>query len=535
MERFSALSAESLDAYRVLMSSVRALGFPQNGAGTRADSLVDVAAPSAGTIAFPVADAVDSVGEAVRGRVDAALDALTSVARVEAQVAALKVRLLQDITDATDVLLAPEASPQDRAVSQMSMVAEVACALTVSETVAGTLILESRQLSTELPFTLRSLQLGEISWAHARILCNEVQGLERGTAAGLEAHFLDPDAMNPARGCPPGELVPARFRAKVKAWRERHHPASITIRHVKGVADRRLEFTPDRDGMAWLSAYLPADKASAIWNRATQAGRALQNPKEPRTLTQLRADTATTWLLGGTDNNGNNTSKNNTIEDGAGEGFTSPRAQIQAQVLVTVPVLSLMGVTEEPAVLDGYGPIPPAMARELVAEGAETFHRVLIDPVNGAPLEIGRSSYRVPKAMRQWLRMRDGKCPFPGCNNSSLDNDADHILSWASGGTTGISNLGQPCKKHHRLKHSSTWQPTIATKHEPPGWISPHGKNYPSETQNWETPWLPPDWADELADVALEQHAQNWEHAQLREQEKRSKQWELALASLLTR
>ncbi|MDQ5861497.1 MAG: HNH endonuclease, partial [Actinomycetota bacterium] len=64
---------------------------------------------------------------------------------------------------------------------------------------------------------------------------------------------------------------------------------------------------------------------------------------------------------------------------------------------------------------------------------------------DGAPLEVGRTSYRIPKAMRQWLRLRDGKCPFPGCSNHSLDNDADHLLSWAHGGTTGISNLGQPC------------------------------------------------------------------------------------------
>ena len=39
--------------------------------------------------------------------------------------------------------------------------------------------------------------------------------------------------------------------------------------------------------------------------------------------------------------------------------------------------------------LDGYGPIPPSMARRLVADGADSFHRVLVDPRDGAPLEIG--------------------------------------------------------------------------------------------------------------------------------------------------
>ncbi len=132
------------------------------------------------------------------------------------------------------------------------------------------------------------------------------------------------------------------------------------------------------------------------------------------------------------------------------------------------------------------------MARRLVAEGADSFYRVLVDPRDGAPLEIGRSSYRVPKAVQQWLRLRDGKCPFPGCNNTSLDNDADHLLAWADGGTTGISNLGQPCRKHHRLKNSSAWTPAGASKDAPPGWTSPSGRHYPSEQQDWEPPHWPP-------------------------------------------
>jgi hypothetical protein len=93
--------------------------------------------------------------------------------------------------------------------------------------------------------------------------------------------------------------------------------------------------------------------------------------------------------------------------------------------------------------------------------------------------------------MRQWLRLRDGKCHFPGCSNQSLDNDADHLLAWHHGGTTGISNLGQPCRKHHRLKHTTTWNPTEATKNEPPGWTSPTGRHYQSEHPDWEPPVWP--------------------------------------------
>jgi hypothetical protein len=166
----------------------------------------------------------------------------------------------------------------------------------------------------------------------------------------------------------------------------------------------------------------------------------------------------------------------------------------KAQVLITVPVFSLLGLSGEPATLDGYGPIPPSMARRLVADGATSFLRVLTDPRDGAPLEIGRTSYRLTKPMRQWLRLRDAKCTFPNCNNPSLDNDADHILAWADGGGTGVTNLGQPCPKHHRLKHTTQWRPVGATKDTPPGWISPKGRSYPAEHQDWEPPTWPEDF-----------------------------------------
>ncbi|BCW67252.1 hypothetical protein NicSoilB4_20150 [Arthrobacter sp. NicSoilB4] len=371
-------------------------------------------------------------------------------------------------------------------------------------------------MTAALPLTLGALQAGTLSWQHARIMVDETAVLDPASAAALEAHFLDPDAPGPARGCPAGELVPSRFRAKARTWRERHHPVSIEIRHARCAADRRVEFVPDRDGMAWLNAYLPADTAAGIWERTTTAARTLQGPDEARTLTQLRADIAATLLLTG---NGTASAGPGTPDGiagglaGGGTGMVGLVGDVpvpRAQVLITVPVMSLLGASDEPAMLDGYGPIPPSMARRLIAGGADSFHRVLTDPRDGAPLEIGRTSYRPTKVQRQWLRLRDGKCPFPGCNNHSLDNEADHLLAWADGGTTGIANLGQPCRKHHRLKHGSAWTPAGATMNDPPGWVSPSGRHYRSEHQDWE----PPHWPDHLlpADARRGQGADPGQH-----------------------
>ncbi|WP_348994476.1 DUF222 domain-containing protein [Pseudarthrobacter sp. AL20] len=250
----------------------------------------------------------------------------------------------------------------------------------------------------------------------------ETTGLRPAAGAALEARFFHPE--EPARGAAPGDLVPARFRRKVRAWRERHHPEPLEIRRAKSTTDRRVENSPDRDGMAWISLYLPGDTACAIWNRTTALARGLQGPREARNLAQLRADIAAGLLLG-------------SANQDAGE-VPSPKADI----LVTVPVFSLLGLNEEPAEVDGLGPVPPSVARKLVANGANSFYRVLIDPRDGAPLEIGRTSYQLPETLKRWLKVRDGACTFPGCSNT-LDNDVDHLTAWQHGGTTGISNLGQ--------------------------------------------------------------------------------------------
>ncbi|OAE00738.1 HNH endonuclease signature motif containing protein [Arthrobacter sp. OY3WO11] len=445
---------------------------------------------------------------------DGALDVLAGLARAEAKLAALKAQAVEVFAAATSLLNGPPSSPHEATAQDRSLVAEVGCALVIGDRAAGALLAESHAMTTSLPRTLAALQGGSISWAHARGMADEAATLDPAGAAALEAHFLDPDKPRPATAATIGEMPPHRFKAKARTWRERHHPESIEKRHAKGLADRRVEYRPDQDGMAWLSAYLPADQAMAGWNRLNALARAAQGPHEPRTLTQIRADHFAQAILtsgtsrgngdssslrgGGSAGNGDSDWVGNGYgvgagnRDGAGAGTAAgPSSSIRAQVLVTVPVFALMGLTDEPAMLDGYGPIPPSMARDLVASGADSFHRVLVDPRDGAPLEIGRTSYRVTKAMRNWLRMRDGTCPFPGCSNSSLDNEADHLLAWQHGGTTGISNLGQPCPRHHKLRHTTGWTPTQATHNEPPGWTSPSGRHYKSEHQDWEPPHWP--------------------------------------------
>ncbi|QDG90381.1 HNH endonuclease signature motif containing protein [Pseudarthrobacter sp. NIBRBAC000502770] len=447
-----------------------------------------------------------SVGAGVdvlQRRYEIRLERLEVASRLEAQLAGVKAQDAADAVGFQEAMTPPDASVQDRTYAQMSVVEEIAGVLTISSAGAGALVEQSRRICS-LPLVMNALAAGVMSWQHARVVADETEGLTPEGALKLVAHFFDPDAPDPARGAAPGELVPSRFRAKIRGWRERHHPESIQKRHAKGVADRRMEYTPDRDGMAWVSLYLPGDTACAIWNRTTATARGLQGTNEPRTLTQLRPDIAASLLLGA----------------GTGTGLAeipTPRAD----VLVTVPVFALLGLTDEPAVLDGFGPIPASMARKLVAGGAESFYRVLVDPRDGAPLEIGRKNYRLTGAIKRWIRLRDAQCTFPGCTNKTPDNETDHLTAWQDGGTTNVSNLAQLCRKHHRLKHHSQWTPGPATSKDPPGWTSPTGRHYNPEQQESEpTHWPPGTWPPPLQwDVPREcqclaaslEHLPQWE------------------------
>ena len=145
-------------------------------------------------------------------------------------------------------------------------------------------------------------------------------------------------------------------------------------------------------------------------------------------------------------------------------------------------MLSLLGHTDEPAELDGYGPIDAGTARRLAAH-APSFQRILTHPETGAFLSYSRTTYRVPADLAGYLRTRDGTCRFPGCGRRAANCDVDHTVPWARDGHTRHDNLAHLCRKHHRLKHGTRWQMT----QEPGGvirWTSPAGREHITGPEN---------------------------------------------------
>ena len=103
------------------------------------------------------------------------------------------------------------------------------------------------------------------------------------------------------------------------------------------------------------------------------------------------------------------------------------------------------------AELDHVGPVSLRTARRLSCDAS--VMRVVMAG-ESAPLDVGRRTPVVPSSIRRAVVCRDRHCRFPGCDRPHAWCDAHHVVHWAKGGRTGLSNLVLLCRRHHRLVHT---------------------------------------------------------------------------------
>ncbi len=445
------------------------------------------------------------------------VEATEGATRVIAAAMAMRAQLVDQARMFSEVAAAvdPNTQLEHREMLRRAFRAELGAALRMPERTIEALLHESESLVHELPATLVALTDGTISYRHAQILVGQTATLEPEAIAELETRSLRFAAT----------LTASKFDRKVREIRERLNPESITQRHAKARDDRAVEFSGDRDGMAWLNVLMSAPDAVAVYTRLTNIAVSLQCPAEMRTLTQLRADVFRDLLLDddpeilaalavlesaedpeaenpeaqdpeaanpeANNPDANNPGANNPELEGVREitheglGARARYRGIAPTVFVTVPALTLLGRSDEPAVLEGYGPIDVDTARELAGR-APSFIRLLTHPETGVVLSMGRTRYRVPEDLRKWLQLRDGTCRFPGCNCSSGRCDIDHTLDWFLGGLTDYDNLADLCGSHHTVKHKSGWALTQVRDGTGAStgqlmWTSPTGRCYITE------------------------------------------------------
>ena len=328
--------------------------------------------------------------------------------------------------------------------AEQAAAADLAVRLSLAESTVRAQGLVARTLRERLPLLWAWFAEGEVSTQNAREAASIVLELPAAYWADFEARIMDA-----------ATLAPARFRARARAVREKLQAQTLTERHEAAHAHRGVWTEVDRDGMGWLHAHLSAEKLAMVG--ATLDGIAFglfTEADEHRTMAQLRADVLSDLITGASG--------------------TGTRPAVGVTVALTIPVLSLLGHSDEPALLEGVGPIDIETARRLCAT-APSITRLLTDPVTGSVLQMDPHQYRVPAALKRWLAIQQVTCDFPGCGRRAAHCDLDHTRAWADGGTTTAANLSHRCRKHHTMKHQTKWR-----VEQPPGsqrtvWTSPTG------------------------------------------------------------
>ncbi|WP_382308101.1 DUF222 domain-containing protein [Herbiconiux sp. UC225_62] len=438
--------------------------------------------------------------EELDARLDAAIDELHDIDRATASLDARRARCLAAVAEIADERAALVAGGSAVREGERRLVAvEIATATRRSERTVAGMINDAEQFVHDYPATLAALSDGRVSGLHARHLIAHTATLPADARAGFETRLLAEAAA----------LPPHRFNERARRLRETAHPESITVRHRQAREERSVWLSPECDGMATLTHYLPAVDAVAIDDLVDKIARAERSDTDPRTHLQRRADALTRLIL--TPDN------------------PARPASITANVLVTIPAATVAGVSDQPGDLHGYGPIDPDTARAIAAT-APTFLRVLTHPTTREPTMItrhwgrpiadhpatgtptsgdsdtsgttgtsvtpttdgapvgghpdarvggGRDRYSAPPELRLVLAAIDQTCRFPGCSRRANRCELDHTRDWAHHGTTTPDNLTYLCSRHHHLKHETRW-----TVHPHPNrprhlnWQSPHGRNY---------------------------------------------------------
>lgn len=181
-------------------------------------------------------------------------------------------------------------------------------------------------------------------------------------------------------------------------------PDGAAERHRQARRDRRVVVGDEKDAMASLWALLPAPDATASYEWLSRLARGL-GAEDPRGMDARRADLMVELLTGRL------SITSPTPGPTAVTGSAVPAVPGKPLVHIVMSCPTLIGSDDLPAELAGYGPVPAAPAREIAADAV--WKRLVVDPVSGAVLDHGRSTYRPPEALADFVRARDVHCRSP--------------------------------------------------------------------------------------------------------------------------
>lgn len=293
----------------------------------------------------------------------------------------------------------------------------------------------AHRLTSDLPNTFAALQAGTIGEWQASLVTRETRHLDHERAGAVDEALL-------------GEL------GKVSDRRLEEHAHELTLtldpeaasaaRH-QAETGRHVTLRRAPESMTRLSALLPMTDGLQLMTALTGAVQTVESmPEESRTRGQLMADSLVAAVTGAP-------------ASLAPDPDVTPQPAVPpVAVNLLVPLGTLVGDT--PARLDGFGPIPADLARQLIEKSGERLRRIFTDPDSGDLISMESKARHYPGLLATFIRLRDQHCRTAHC--SAAITQIDHIRPHHAGGHTSEPNGRGTCTTCNLVKEHPNYTVT---------------------------------------------------------------------------
>ena len=323
----------------------------------------------------------------------------------------------------------------------------------------------AKVVTTELPHTWAAWRTGRITEWKATLVARETACLSREDRALVDAQVAaDPDRLE-AMG--ERELAAACQQVAYQVDAE-----AFVARRRKAESERFVSLRPAPDCMTWLTALLPVKDGVATYAALQRRADTARAAGDPRGRGQVMADTLVAAVT-----------SIPSVPSGLGPARAPGTASTPVRLNLVMTHTALLGGSDEPARLDGYGPIPAELAREIVADACDKREQVWIrrlytSPETGELVAADAKARLFPQSMARFIGLRDQTCRTPWCD--APIRHIDHAQSHVRGGPTTQHNGQGACEACSYAKEAPGWRARPTTGSSPPGveTTTPTGHTY---------------------------------------------------------
>jgi hypothetical protein len=367
-------------------------------------------------------------------RIDAivALDRLIRAAQAEqtAQIAAM-------YSERASVMRLSDGDPA------LPVIGEVAMARNIGPTAAGTQVGFAIGIA-RMPHIFDLFKAGVISEPTARAVVTETCCLHIDDIPLADAELADKIV-----GMTTMQAKHAAARVVIGIDAEAAHD-----RATRNRADARVTLHPETDGVANLNIRGPAEQILAAHKALDDWAQGLRSAGDPRTAGQIMQQTLVERVTG-----------------------QSHADDITVEINLVLDAETLIAGGDNPVELEGYGPISPDVADEIIARApTATIRRLLTDPVDGTLIAREPRRRRFNARTAAHIKVRDRRCRQPGCDAKIRHHD--HVHDYQHGGPSTKDNGQGLCARSHTIKHQPGWK--VTTHGKTTTWQTPTGHQYHS-------------------------------------------------------